>query len=98
MSPPSAPLFPIKDFKRSFRNLLKATNLEYDADGRRRTIYSLRHFYITFLIENGVTTAMIAANTLTSEAMINKYYNHLKPKMVADQLSMKGIDNIFTFG
>jgi len=94
---PNARLFPTKDFKKSFSGLIEETGLQKDANGQSRTIYSLRHFYITYMLEQGVPTAIVSRNTLTSEATINKYYNHIEPSMVNQQLSVDGMHNLFSW-
>lgn len=45
---------PIGSFKKSFATLLKSAKVEKDSHGNRRTIYSLRHTYATFRLQEGV--------------------------------------------
>ena len=37
----------------SFKQLLKALDLVYGADGKSRSLYSLRHMYATFALKAG---------------------------------------------
>lgn len=78
---PKQPVFPVKSFKRSFDNLLKAAGLMYDRDGKKRTAYSLRSGYITQRLLMGDEVATVARNCRTSEAMIERFYNKLDPIM-----------------
>lgn len=55
-----------------------------------RTLYSLRHTYATFaLTGTNVTTALLATQMGTSEAMIHKHYSHLIARMRAGDLAGK---------
>ncbi len=44
----------IKDFREGFNNLIKAAGVETDSMGKKLTIYSLRHYYITSRRDHGV--------------------------------------------
>jgi len=83
---PKQPVFPVKSFKRSFDNLLKAAGLLRDRDGRKRTAYSLRSGYITQRLLLGDDVATVARNCRTSEAMIERFYNKLDPIMKRESL------------
>lgn len=78
----------IASFKKGFNQLLKAADLEYDNEGRKRTIYSFRHTYATFRLNmGGVSVYDLAMNMGTSVEMIERHYGHLKPQQVADRLT-----------
>jgi len=65
----------IRDFREGFNNLLLASDTEFDADGSKHTLYSLRHFYITERLKSGVLVYAVADNCGTSVSMIEKYYS-----------------------
>ncbi|MDH2091245.1 tyrosine-type recombinase/integrase [Rhizobium pusense] len=77
---------PIGSFKKSFNELLKATGLEYDYRGVRRTPYSLRHFYISEMLIKGTSIYDVALNTRTSLEMIEKHYAHVATEQIKDRL------------
>jgi integrase len=77
----------IDSFKRSYRTLLKLSNLHIDTHGQVRTIYSLRHTYATSRIEAGVNHYILAKNMGTSVAMIEKFYGHSTNVAMADELA-----------
>jgi len=53
-----------------------------------RTLYSLRHSYITWqLLTGDVSMEVIAKQCGTSVAMIEQHYSHVVPKMFTNELS-----------
>lgn len=70
-----------------FRGLLDRAKLLMGPDRKERSLYSLRHAYITKKLREGVSVAAVAMNTLTSVQMIEKHYNHLKSVENYDQLA-----------
>lgn len=71
-------LFPT-DHKKQFNRLLEKQGLKFDREGNRRTLYSLRHSYISFRLLEGADIYQIAKNCRTSVEMIEKHYAvHLK--------------------
>ncbi len=75
---PEDKLFPV-DHKRQFNRILDKLNLKFDRDGNRRTLYSLRHTYISIRLLEGADIYQIAKNCRTSVEMIEKHYAaHLK--------------------
>lgn len=62
-----------------FTALLEITGLRQDAEGKPRTLYSLRHTAIVHSIHKGLPLEMIAANARTSSEMIRRFYgSHVK--------------------
>ena len=57
-----------------FEMLLKKAGVLYDGLGQKRTIYSLRHSYATFRIQNGTNIYWLKQNMGTSIEMIEKHY------------------------
>jgi integrase len=66
----------IGTFKKSFAALMKKAGVERDSQGNLRSLYSLRHTYATFRLQNGVQVYTLAKNMGTSVAMIEQYYGH----------------------
>jgi integrase len=71
---------------RNFTALLKRLKLE-SGSGGKRTLYSLRHTYITHLILDRVPVNVIAKQCGTSAAMIEAHYSHITPLMYAKELA-----------
>ena len=62
-----------------FTAILEMSGLKQDAEGKPRTLYSLRHTAIVTAIRQGVPISIIAPNARTSELMINRFYgSHIK--------------------
>jgi integrase len=55
-----------------------------------RSLYDLRHTYITQKLREGVPQMIVAENTLTSVQMIERYYAHLRAEMNFDGLAGGG--------
>ncbi len=70
---PTDRLFPV-DHKKQFNRILDELGLKLDRNGNRRTLYSLRHSYISFRLLEGAGIYQIAKNCRTSVEMIEKYY------------------------
>ena len=78
----------IKDLPHMFTSLLIDCNLLCDADGNRRTLYSLRHTYATFRILYASAPYQILALQMgTSVNMIEQHYAHLKVEDSAELLA-----------
>ena len=62
-----------------FTAILEITGMRQDAEGKPRTLYSLRHTAIVHSIQKGLPLEMIAANSRTSSEMIRRFYgSHVK--------------------
>ena len=70
---------------RNFTVLLKRLKLQ-QGPGGTRTLYSLRHTYITHLLLDRVPASVIAKQCGTSTAMIEAHYSHITPLMYAKEL------------
>lgn len=79
---------PIQSYKKGFARALAECGLLYQADGKKRVPYSLRHTYATMRITEGVSVYQLAANMGTSVAMIEKYYGK---KRTSDPLNVTEI-------
>jgi integrase len=70
-----------------FRNFLTEHDLLTGADGKARTLYSLRHMYATFGLINGRDIYVLALQMGTSVKMLEQYYSKLQPRLRAKELS-----------
>ena len=77
---------PTPQLGKAFEKALQSSNLK-DSPRGPRTLYSLRHTYITWQLLAGTSMDVIARQCGTSAAMIEQHYSHVKPEMFADALS-----------
>ena len=62
-----------------FTAVLELSGLRRDAEGKPRSLYSLRHTAIVTAIRQGVPISVLAPNARTSVEMINRFYgSHIK--------------------
>ncbi len=88
---PTDRLFPA-DHKKLFNRILNELGLKFDRDGNRRTLYSLRHSYISFRLLEGADIYQIAKNCRTSVEMIEKHYAaHLKNSLDAAAINRRRV-------
>ncbi|TAL00085.1 MAG: hypothetical protein EPO08_14740 [Rhodospirillaceae bacterium] len=80
---------PVDNFNNTFKKLLSGIGLLDDRWGKRRSIYSLRHFYCTQSLLSGVPIHVLAKNMGTSIAYIEQHYSHVLTVMQAKQLRTK---------
>jgi integrase len=78
---------PIQSFKKGFAALVHEAGVEFDRSGDRRTIYSLRHTYATFRLQEGVNHYVLARNMGTSVKMLEQHYGHTSNRAMADELT-----------
>lgn len=86
---PVEPLFPhtAPHYGRLFREVLSTLNLSKDHHGRPRSLYSLRHTYITHMLRLGADSLMVAKNTMTSVQMIERHYERIAPNHMYEQMA-----------
>lgn len=77
----------IQSFKKGFAALVNEAGVEFDRSGDRRTIYSLRHTYATFRLQEGVNHYVLARNMGTSVKMLEQHYGHTSNRAMADELT-----------
>ena len=65
-------------FLKTFPKMLEEAGLLYDSQGRKRSVYSLRHTYATFRLENGANVYWLRQNMGTSVQMIERHYGQTK--------------------
>jgi len=78
---------PIHSFKKGYESFIKSLNLQKDADGHTRTIYSLRHTYATFRLSHGVDAYKLAQNMGTTVEMLERHYGHTTNRGNAAELT-----------
>jgi len=78
---------PIHSFKKGFNALIKEAGVENDTNGQRRVIYSLRHTYATFRLQEGVNHYVLARNMGTSVKMLENFYGHTSNRAMASELT-----------
>jgi integrase len=88
------PQQPATDLNRTFQSFLQTVDfhgrpdgLLYDADGKQRSLYSLRHFYITGRLLEGVTYEDVRRNAGTSIEYLVSHYDHLLNEARAAELT-----------
>ena len=80
---------PITSFKVSFNSLLDYIGVTVSKNGINRTIYSLRHFYATQRLTNGVNPYLLAQQMGTSVNMLEKHYGHVVTTDIAQSLNVR---------
>jgi integrase len=78
---------PIKSFKKGFQALITEAGVERDTHGQKRVIYSLRHTYATFRLQEGVNHYVLARNMGTSVKMLENFYGHTSNRAMASELT-----------
>tara|TARA_R110002051_G_scaffold269600_1_gene329785 strand:+ start:210 stop:1628 length:1419 start_codon:yes stop_codon:yes gene_type:complete len=74
----------------AFNAILKEEGLKFDRDGRVRTLYSLRHTYISMRLMEGANVYQIANNCRTSVQMIEQFYAaHIKDRLDAAAINVQ---------
>lgn len=75
----------------TFRHLMRDSGLNTNsADGKNKTLYSLRHTYAHFaILEENIDVYKLSKQMGTSVPMIEKYYGHVTPAHVASKLAGK---------
>lgn len=82
-----------KELGRTFSAALDECNLKNSPDGPR-TLYSLRHTYITWqLLSRHLRMDVLARQCGTSTAMIEQHYSHVVPSMFEEELSGVTFEN-----
>ena len=84
----------VTSFKKSFSSLLKECGLEQSTDGEKRTLYSLRHTYATFRLDEGMSINDLRLNMGTSVKMIETYYYHALNRRRAAEMKIMKTDRV----
>lgn len=85
---------PFTDLNKTFQTILKkiphndrADGLLFSADGQRRSLYSLRHVYVTMRLNRGVSIYDVSKNIGSQVKQIEKHYSHMMTKDRAEQIT-----------
>jgi integrase len=83
----------ILSFKKSFASLTQYVGVEFNSDGDRHTIYSLRHTYATFRLGENVSVYALSKNMGTSIRMIERFYGQNRtPDQAAELTKMRNLN------
>ncbi|NDW53605.1 tyrosine-type recombinase/integrase [Aliiroseovarius sp. PrR006] len=77
----------IASLNRAFNALLDDLSLKVGADGKSRTLYSLRHYYATRDLKRGMSTHALSKQMGTGTTMIDKHYSKFSPILNAEMHS-----------
>ena len=79
---------PIQHFRDIFNTVIKEADVEFDTDGNKHTVYTLRHYYITSRLRHtkNLNLIALAKNCGTSVSMIETYYDDSIPLDYVDKL------------
>ncbi len=76
------------NWNKPFRQWLEESELlNCPVTGKERSLYSLRHYYATQRLLEGIPIHVLAEQMGTSVLMITKHYSHLTPLMKAKQFA-----------
>jgi hypothetical protein len=71
--------YALKELTRQFDVVMREAGLKTDVNGKKRTLYSLRHTAIVAGIHSGISEQTLAINARTSVDMIDRFYgSHIK--------------------
>ena len=74
-------------FDARFQKLLKEHDLYEDANGKPRSLYSLRHTYAIEQLGRGISSDIVARNMRTSVAILDSNYGQIANRRFANKLS-----------
>jgi integrase len=77
----------VTTFRKGFDALLDYCGIPKDLNGSNRTIYSLRHYYATKRLEDGLSPYLLAENMGTSVDMLERHYGHVRSHKVAAEIN-----------
>jgi len=87
---------PATDMNKSFQSFLRlvtykgrTNGLLDDGDNRRRSLYSLRHFYATQRVLNGVEYETLRKNMGTGIMQLQKHYDWVETRQKSVELTKK---------
>lgn len=84
---------PIQTMKHSFESLLRFAGVPQEKDGKRRTIYSLRHMYATKRLSKETNPFLLARQMGTSVEMLEQFYGQTVTSTLAAEITkMRPVD------
>ena len=81
------------NLSRNFEKLLDKLGLVYGADGKKRTLYSWRHFYATLDLQRGMSTHALSRQMGNSTGVLDRFYSKLSPFMNPGLHSGRDLNN-----
>ena len=75
--------------QKTFKKILTGINMYTDVEGRTRTLYSLRGYYISLLLARGETIHQVAKVCGTSVQQIERHYDRTAPTITSSSLRPK---------
>lgn len=82
-----------KRIRRSYEAYLKTWNDEHpDEQLERLVIHDFRHCHVTFLINNGIDSMVIAERTGHTKEMVERVYGHLFPSRKKEVLNVLNVE------
>jgi len=100
MSKQGAPQKVATDLNKTFQSFLKSVQyrgrkegLLFDADGKKRSLYSLRHFYATQRLQHGVSYADLRCNMGTGIQQLVKHYDWATTEQRAKEITKTNFTN-----
>lgn len=88
---------PINTFRKGFQTLLEKLGILYDTRGKKRTIYSLRHFYAIMSLEENVNAYALVKQMNTSMEMLEKHYGDIVVKQMSEEITKTKYDTKISF-
>lgn len=80
----------VKKLEAPFKILLTESGLLVDPRSEQnRTLYSIRHMYITLQLLKGTSASIVAKHCGTSTAMIDRFYSHVTSLLTAKEFAGK---------
>ena len=67
--------------------LVSEAGVEIDSERDKHKIYTPRHTYVTFQLQDGVYHYLLARNMETSVKMLGQHYGHTNNQAIAEQLT-----------
>ena len=67
--------------------MLDYCDLTFDANGNKRSLYSLRHFYASQRLSEEVSPFLLARQMGTSVEMLERFYGHIVTSLVAKEIT-----------
>jgi site-specific recombinase XerD len=83
----------VYNWGKTLSKILTDLDMLYTPEGRKRTRYSFRHYYITHRLEDGVPVHLVAYVTGTSISNITKHYFHVTKEERLKAATLEYLEN-----
>ena len=77
----------IISFRKGFNTLLDQCGLTYDEKGKKRSLYSIRHYYATQRLTREVNPYILSRQMGTSVEMLERFYGQPVTRLLAKQIT-----------